>query len=142
MFGDVGHPQPVGFGAGELTVDQIRSGGTRNDEPSTTSTPGKTRQTSPPHQHRHRIVTHGDPIPHGQLGVYPMRPIGASGGGVNPADHVGQPHVPDSPGRRWTTSLGVEPRLRDAQHPTGGLHRQALSDDHSDRIEPSFGDTT
>ncbi len=111
VFGDVGDPTLVLFGSDKVPVDHIRSRVTRIDQLSSASGSGKPCQTGSAHQHRHRTASQCDAVPHGELGVDSIRPVGTPKVDVDLADHVGQPDATDRPGQRRTTLTRTLPTL-------------------------------
>jgi hypothetical protein len=95
-------------------------------------------QGSTSHQHLYRAVADRDAVAQPQLGAYPPGAVDAVGGRVDLRDQVGQPRVPDRPGRGSPVTPGVEPRLRHRQDPACCLDRQALLGYRRDRGEPGF----
>ena len=142
VLGDIGDPQLVRFFAGKVTVDEIRRGRCPDDARFAAPVTGKACQAGPSHQHRHRVVPHGDAVAHGEFGMDPRCPVGVPRCLVDLVDQVGQPRVSDRPSRRWAAPPGVVPGFGHPHHPARPLGRQSFRDDHPHRLEPSFGDIT
>jgi hypothetical protein len=100
VLGDVGDPQLIGAGAGELAVDQV-AGGCLGSQPTPEPWPaGHAPQAGAAHQQLHGVVADADAAAQGELGVDPSAAIGLPGGGVDLVDGVSEPGMADRPRRR------------------------------------------
>jgi hypothetical protein len=90
VLGDIGDPQLVRLGAGEVTVDQV-SGDLVGLGVAPLGPAGHPRQPSAAHQQRNGVVADHDPAAKAQLGVHPQGAVGATGALVDLDDQVGQP---------------------------------------------------
>jgi hypothetical protein len=107
VLGDVGHPQLIWAGAGELTLNQIAGGGLGSQ-----ATPelGAARhaleagaaQPAAPSAWSPTVM----PWPKVRSAWIRRLPLGLAGGGIHLADHVGEPGVADGPRRRRPAAPG------------------------------------
>jgi hypothetical protein len=77
VLGDIGHPQLVRSGAGELAVDQVGGDLVRLGVAPFGSA-GHSGEPGAAHQHRHRAVADHDPAAKPQLSVHPASTIGST----------------------------------------------------------------
>ena len=127
VLGDVGQPQPVRLGPGEVPVDEILGGWCVRD----LAVLGPARQacqSEAPHHQLHRAAGHDRLAAQHQLGVNPAGPVGLAGLGVYLADHLSDHGVTDRPSRRLATPPHVEPRHRHPHHSAGDLDGEAFAD--------------
>ncbi len=97
MFGDIGDPQLIGLVAMKLPVDTVAGGGHARDV-AVARTPGDPVNASASHQHLNCLVTDGDALSEGQVGMDTPDAVGASRRGVHSANHVREPDVADRSG--------------------------------------------
>jgi hypothetical protein len=69
VLGDIGHPQLVRCGTGELTLDQVAGGRFGSQPMSELGAAGHALPTGPAQQQLHGVVADGDAATEGELGV-------------------------------------------------------------------------
>jgi hypothetical protein len=106
MLGDVGHPQLVAAGPGELALDQVAGGRLGSQPASELGAAGDALQAGAAHQQLHSMEADRDAPTQGELGVDPSAAVGLAGGSMDLSDHLGEP------GRRIDRGEGG--RLRQA----------------------------
>jgi hypothetical protein len=84
------------------------------------------------------VVADDDRVPVDQLGVHPARAVDRPGRVVDGGDLVGQPRVPDRPGRGGAVAPPVAAGGGHAEHPAGAPHADAVIDELRDEAEPVF----
>lgn len=141
VLGDVCRPQPVRLGPSEVAVDQVRRGrgvmGLAMLGP-----PRHAPQPGSAHQDLHGLAAHRyAPAPH-QLGVNPFGAVGLAGPGVDLADGIAQPGVPDRPSRPRAAKPAVIARHRHPQQAARPLDGETLRGQRLDGREPAFGPTS
>jgi hypothetical protein len=90
MLGDVGDPQLVRAGTGELPLDQIAGGRLRSQPTAELGPAGHTLQPARRNRQLHGVVADAAAAAQGELGVDPAAAIGLAGGGMHLADGVSQ----------------------------------------------------
>lgn len=95
VLGDVGQPELVWPLAPKDAVDEVLGGRTGHAPPfARTVAAGDSGAL---HQHRNRVVADPDPAPEHELGMDTIGAVAAVRGGVDLADQIGQPRVPNRP---------------------------------------------
>jgi hypothetical protein len=126
VLGDIGGPQLIRRAAGELAVHQVGGGWGLVHGPFA-FVAGQALDAGAAHQQLHRAVPDHHAAAQGEFGVDSPAAVDTVGGGVDLADHVGQPGVADRPRRRCSSTPGVEPGLGDTDDSAGELEGQAFS---------------
>ena len=83
MFGDVGDPQLVWAGAGELPLDQISGGRFGSQAAPVLGAAGDALQAGAAHQQLDSVEADADPAAQSELGVDPPAAVGLPGVGVH-----------------------------------------------------------
>jgi hypothetical protein len=92
VLGDVGQPQAVGFGPGEVAIHEILSRWAVGDLAVLWSA-GQPSETEPAHHQLDRAAGHAHVASEDELGVDTACPIGLAGVGVYDPDDVGDHRV-------------------------------------------------
>ena len=108
MLGNVGDPELIGCGTGELALHEV---GGRRDlmDVLAAGVPDYPFDPRTAHEHLDGGVSDADALSQGELGMHPAVPIGPSRGGVYLGDHVGQPDMANR-ASRWCSAAPVEVR--------------------------------
>jgi hypothetical protein len=96
---------------------KVASAGEVRDPPEARAS-GHAGDPGPAHEQLDRTATDDETLAQDEFGMDAPSPIAAPALEVDSADQLGEECVPDRPGRRRTTMLGVVARLRDREHAT------------------------
>jgi hypothetical protein len=132
VFGDVGQPQAVRCGDGELPVDQVVLG-RRAGRAAVVSAPVEALQAGVAHQPADSFVVDRQTETEGEFGVHPRPPVGPAGVLVDGDDLFRQQRVLLLPGRCGSAPPVVVARPGHAQNSTGHRDIQTVVGEFSDQ---------